>query len=124
MQIEVFADNSLKTSEGFNQKIREVVESYFSGYESQVSRFIVHLHDENGPKVGIDDKRCLIEARVDNMPDVIATNYASDVMGAVEGACDKLSRGLESAIGKRRVRASHVEFNAEVEADYSPELNG
>jgi hypothetical protein len=42
----------------------------------KVTRLEVHLADENSDKFGINDKRCLIEARPVNMQPVAVTNHA------------------------------------------------
>jgi hypothetical protein len=64
----------------------------------------VHLSDINSHKFGINDKRCLIEARPARHRPLTATNRAQTVRQAVGGALTKLRSGLETFYGRLEKR--------------------
>jgi hypothetical protein len=59
----------------------------------------VQLTDENHAKGG-NDTRCMLEARLPGRAPVAVSNIAENQDLAMRGACDKLSRALEHALGK------------------------
>ena len=62
----------------------------------------VHLSDENGDKQGLNDKRCVIEARLSGMKPIAVTNHANTHEQAVGGAVDKLKTSLDAILGRLR----------------------
>ncbi len=62
----------------------------------------VHLSDENGPKEGKNDKRCMIEARLEGLKPIAVTNNANTHEQAVEGAIEKLKTSLDKILGRLR----------------------
>jgi hypothetical protein len=64
----------------------------------------VHLSDVNSRKFGINDKRCLVEARPAQHRPLTATNRAQTVRLAVGGALTKLKSGLETFYGRLEAR--------------------
>jgi hypothetical protein len=62
----------------------------------------VHLKDENGNKVGQNDIRCLLEARMEGKQPIVVTNSANTRQNAVEGAIGKLKTSLDTIIGRER----------------------
>jgi len=69
-------------------------------FEDKITRLEVHLSDENGIKEGMNDKRCLLEAHIRDMPPTVVKNYANSYEQAVEGAGDKLKASLNSILGR------------------------
>jgi hypothetical protein len=64
----------------------------------------VHLSDVNSRKFGINDKRCVIEARPARHRPVNASDRAQTVRQAVGGALTKLRSGLETFYGRLESR--------------------
>ena len=64
----------------------------------------VRLSDVNSRKFGINDKRCLIEARPARYRPLTATNRAQTVRRAVGGALTKVRTGLETFYGRLEKR--------------------
>ncbi len=62
----------------------------------------MHLNDENSHKKGQNDKRCMLEARMEGRQPVAVTNNADTNEQAVKGALDKLTASLETIIGRAR----------------------
>ena len=71
-------------------------------FYQQVTRVEVHLSDENGHKSGADDKRCLMEARLEGRPPTAVSHRAPTMQLAIDGAAAKLARAIESTLGRLR----------------------
>lgn len=80
--------------------VKGVVESTLSRFREQITRVEVHLSDENGHKSGQDDKRCVMEARIEGRQPTAVTHQAANLDQAVNGAADKLQRSTESTLGR------------------------
>jgi ribosomal subunit interface protein len=104
MQIQIHTDKNIENREGLATHIKTVVEATVDRFSDRITRIEVHLSDENGDKSGQDDKRCMIEARVEGRQPTAVTHHAASVHQAIDGAADKLERMLESALGKIRDR--------------------
>ncbi len=102
MQIQVNTDNNIAGREDVVRYVESVVQSKLGAISSEITRIEVHLKDENGPKHGPDDKRCMVEARLQGRQPVSATDTADNLQSAVTGAVDKLRNVLDRAIGKAR----------------------
>ncbi|TVS05940.1 MAG: HPF/RaiA family ribosome-associated protein [Rhodobacteraceae bacterium] len=104
MQIQVNTDNNIAGREDVVRYVESVVQSKLGAISSEITRIEVHLKDENGPKHGPDEKRCMVEARLQGRQPVSATDAADNLQSAVTGAVDKLRNVLDRAIGKARER--------------------
>jgi ribosome-associated translation inhibitor RaiA len=102
MQIQVNADHTVRGSERLTAHVGAVVEGALSHFSAQITRVEVHLSDENGPKSGQDDKRCMMEARIEGRHPIAVTHHAASLDQAIEGAADKLARSIEHTIGRLR----------------------
>jgi hypothetical protein len=60
----------------------------------------VHLSDEDGNKNGLNDKRCIMEARLSGMKPMAVTHHATTHEQAISGAIDKLKASLEKITGR------------------------
>ena len=102
MHIELSTDSNVQGSEDLATHVKGVVENALSHYGAQITRVEVHLSDANADKGGQDDKRCMIEARVENLQPTAVTYAAATLEQAVKGAAEKLKRSLESTLGRLR----------------------
>jgi len=57
----------------------------------------VHISDENSGK---DDKRCLIEARLEGQQPIAVTYHTESLDAAIHGAAEKLKHRIESILGR------------------------
>ncbi len=104
MIIDISSDSSMDTSSDLHEYIKSTVEKEYSRFVDDITRVEVHLSDENGPK-GSDsfgDKRCMIEVRLRGMQPLAVTNHAENIHKAIIGACEKSTRAIDSALGKKR----------------------
>ena len=83
----------VETSEAIDQRIRDEVEKALRHFAEQVTRVEVHLHDENGPKAGLD-KRCKLEVRLAGHDPMMVEHDARDLYEAIHQAADKLERAV------------------------------
>ena len=68
MQVQINTGHNIDGHETLLARFRHVVESALIRFSDRVTRVEVHLSDENGQKSGPDDKRCMIEARLEGSP--------------------------------------------------------
>lgn len=104
MIIQVNTDNHIHGTEGLAAEVEATVESSLDHLHDRVTRVEVHLSDENGPKGGDRDIRCVMEARLKGQQPTAVSHAAGLVSEAVDGAAEKLRRALESIVGRQSDR--------------------
>ncbi len=104
MTIQVNTDKHIEGSERLKNFISEELESSLERFSDKLTRIEVHLSDENGGKGGDNDKRCLLEARVEGMQPIAVSNFDSSIDQAISGAIDKLKSALDTVFGKMQNR--------------------
>jgi hypothetical protein len=102
MLVQINTDSSIKGDEASAEGYRQVVESALDRFSDRITRVEVHLSDQNGPKGGEDDKRCVMEARLEGQQPTAVTCQAASLEEAVAGAADKLARVIDSTLGRLR----------------------
>jgi ribosome-associated translation inhibitor RaiA len=107
MQIQINTDHNIAGHEALAAQVRGVVENALSRFSDHITRVQVHLSDENGDKSGQNDKRCMMEARLEGHKPIAVTHEAATVNQAVDGAADKLARLIESTLGRLRDQKNH-----------------
>ena len=102
MIIQLNGDKNLNIHEAFGDTLKERLTAGLSHFSSHITRLEVHLSDENGGKQGPDDKRCVLEARLEGKQPIAVTAHADNHEQAVKAATDKLKASLETVIGRQR----------------------
>jgi ribosomal subunit interface protein len=100
MTIQINSDNNLTVHEKFRTQLQSQITEELSRFRDHITRLEVHLSDENGHKDAVNDKRCMVEARLQGMKPIAVTNIANNHEQAVDGAIDKLKTSLDSKIGR------------------------
>lgn len=100
MTIQINSDNNLTVHKEFRAQLQSQISEDLSRFSEHITRLEVHLSDENGHKDALNDKRCLIEARIEGMKPIAVTNIANNHEQAVEGAVDKLKTTLDTKFGR------------------------
>ncbi|MEZ4364738.1 MAG: HPF/RaiA family ribosome-associated protein [Kofleriaceae bacterium] len=108
MEIIVHTDHNIEGGARLSEYVTHRVEQVLGHLRTHLTRVVVHVSDENGPKHGVQDVRCVIEGRLEHEQPTAVHCNAADLHGALAGALDKLKRSLESTIAKRRVRGPGV----------------
>lgn len=100
MQVQVNTDDHIPGREDMEREIAQILETELDRYADHITRVEVHLSDSNAAKLGDDDKRCLLEARVAGREPLTASHQTGDMRTAIDGAVEKLLRVLDSSLGK------------------------
>ena len=103
MQIQINTDRNIEGREALAAQVSGVVENALSRISDRITRVEVHLSDENSDKKGGNDNmRCVMEARLEGRQPVAVTHQAATLDQAIDGAADKLTRLIESTLGRLR----------------------
>jgi ribosome-associated translation inhibitor RaiA len=102
MQIQVHSDNNIAGSVRLVDWVSASVASRLERFDEELTRIVVHLHDDNGSKAGAQDKRCQIEARPKGLQPVSVTHKAESLEHAIDGSIEKLHSALDHQFGKMR----------------------
>ena len=102
MTIQFNTANNVIGTETLNARLSAVIAEKLNRFSDQITRVEAHLSDNNGQKEGLNDKQCVLEARLEGLQPIAVTNVANNYDDAVTGATTKLKSALDSAIGKLR----------------------
>lgn len=97
MQIQI---NTVTRDEGLIASTTSIIAEELRRFSRQITRVEVHFTDEDGKKDGINDKRCMLEARLAGMKPIAVSNHANTHSQAIIGAIDKLKASLEKITGR------------------------
>lgn len=100
MTIQLNSDNNLTLHDTFRSQLNTLLSEELSRFSEHITRLEVHLSDENSHKEGLNDKKCILEARLEGMKPIAVTNIANNHEQAVEGAIDKLKTSLTTIFGR------------------------
>ncbi len=101
MKIQLNTDHNIQGDESLVRHAEQAVHDALGRFGDRITRVEVHVRDNNAGKAGGSDKHCLMEARLENMQPVSASDEADLVAAAVTGAASKLQRVLETTLGKK-----------------------
>ena len=102
MTIQLNTDKNLSVHEAFEAKLDSLLSEELSRFSEHITRLEVHLSDENGSKEGFNDKRCMIEARLEGRQPIAVTADADTHEQSVAAAIDKLKNSLNTILGRLR----------------------
>jgi Flp pilus assembly protein CpaB len=100
IQVQVNSDNNITGSEELSKFVREEIARTLTRFESQLTRVEVHLTDSNSHKPGLQDKRCVLEARPAGRQPLTTSSEAGTVEQAVRSAAEKMRNSLETLFGR------------------------
>lgn len=100
MKIQFNTDKNISGDEKQEHYFSSLIADELDKFQSHITRIEVYLTDENGKKEGLNDKKCLLEARIEGKQPVAVSFHANSVEQAISGAIDKLKASLESIIGR------------------------
>ena len=99
MIIQFNSDTNITGRAKFSAPIIALISKKLSTFNDKISRLEVHLSDEVSDEDGLNDKRCMLEARFAGMQPVAVTNRADSHEKAVGGAIEMLSASLNNMLG-------------------------
>jgi ribosome-associated translation inhibitor RaiA len=100
MQVQINTDHHVEGHEALAAWATSEVKAALKHHSAHIMRLEAHLGDENGQKSGLNDKRCVLEARLVGRPSLAVTEHAATLYQAVTGAADKLNRLIDSTLGR------------------------
>jgi ribosome-associated translation inhibitor RaiA len=98
MKIQVNTDTHIDGHEALAEDVRATVTSTLNHYAQMVTRVEVHLSDQNGRKTGSNDKRCIMEARLEGHEPIAVTDDSDSLAQAITGAAGKLKRAIDHTL--------------------------
>ena len=124
MQVQVETDNHVEGREKLIEHVEGVIRDAVDRYEDRVTHVEAHLGDVNsGDKSGAADMRCMFEARLAGLKNIAVKHQAESLHLAIEGAADKLTKALESALGKQQDRQRRHRGTGELSADVTRDFD-
>ena len=100
MQIQFNTDKTINGDERHQDYFTSQISEELKNYQSKIKRIEVHISDENGKKEGINDIRCLLEAKLEGRQPIAVSNQANTIEQSVSGAIDKLKASLKTILGR------------------------
>lgn len=104
MQVQVHTDDHIQGGESLAQWIQDETKTRLTRFAETVTRVEAFLTDVDAGKSGTKDKRCRLEARVAGRPAVTVTADADKMAAAFTDAVDKLTRALDTEMGRAKDR--------------------
>jgi len=104
MTIQFNTDKTIAGSEELTTPYIAKMEQQLDRFSEYITRIEVHLSDKNGKKGGLDDIRCMIEARLEGRQPIAVTADADSKDQAISAAIDKLKNSLDTILGKLKNR--------------------
>lgn len=104
MQVQVHTDDHIQGGESLAQWIQDEAKTRLARFAENVTRVEAFLTDVDAGKSGTNDKRCRLEARVAGRPPVSVTADADKMAAAFTDAVDKLTRVLDTELGRAKDR--------------------
>jgi hypothetical protein len=104
MEIHIHTDHNIEGRENLAAHVTGVVQSALNRFGPRITRVEVHLSDQNGDKKGQNDKRCLLEARLEGRKAAVVTHEAPTLDLAISGAAARMKSAIEHTLGRLRDR--------------------
>lgn len=102
MNIQVNTDRHVEGHQRLENYVNETLRKSLDRFGERITRIEAHISDQNGPRGGVDDMQCRLEARLQGMQPITVTNRDANIEQSLAGAIDKLRSALDSALGKLR----------------------
>lgn len=102
MQVQLNTDANVQGRDSLAAWAERELNDKLARFRDRITRIEVHLSDASAPRIGAQDKRCVIEARLARRRPIAVSHDAGKVADAFHGAADKLVRALDTALGRAR----------------------
>jgi ribosome-associated translation inhibitor RaiA len=100
MKIQINTDDNIAGREELAEQAKATAQSTLGHLAEHITRFEVHLSDENSDKGGIHDKRCMMEARLEGHQPIAVSDKAESIDRAIDRAAEKLKKSLDRTLGR------------------------
>lgn len=102
MTVQINTDKNIEGYSRMNEYYSGEIKNELARFDNKVTRVEVHLGDENSAKFGKNDKRCVIEVRVEGKNPIAVTTNADTVEKAFNEGVVKIKRSLDNTLEKMR----------------------
>ena len=102
MIIQINTDHNISQNERMIAYFKTVIVDILKIYSEHITRIEVHFSDENGNKKGINDKKCLLEARLEGKQPMAVTSKANTIEEALNNALEKIEALLKTEMGQMK----------------------
>jgi ribosome-associated translation inhibitor RaiA len=103
MKIQFNTDKNIEGHDRLETYFTTEIEKELARFDEKVTRIEVHLGDENSTKGGVNDKRCMIEARPAKLQPIAVTAHADTIEKAFFQAVEKIKKSLTTTFEKQQV---------------------
>ncbi|HYF41309.1 MAG TPA: HPF/RaiA family ribosome-associated protein [Ramlibacter sp.] len=100
MQVQVNTSNGIENKETLERWASDYLNEALARFHQDITRVEVQLRDTNSGKKGAEDKRCMLEARINGREPVAVTHHAATQDDAFRGATQRLIHLLDHTLGK------------------------
>lgn len=100
MLVQIHTDKNIEGGSRFLEFFSNEIKNELARFDEIVTRIEVHISDENGNKSSSNDKKCVIEARVEKKQPVAVTANSDSTEKAFFEALDKIQRVLDTTLDK------------------------
>ena len=100
MTIQINTDKNLNVHEAFEAKLDGLLTEELSRFSEHITRLEVHLSDEDGGKKELNDKRCMIEARLEGRQPIAVIAHGDTYELSVAAAINKLKHSLGTILSR------------------------
>ncbi len=98
MMIQINTDRTIEWHQRHNEHFKTLVSEELDRYGDHITRVEIHLSDENGPKEGINNIRCLMEVRLEGRQPIATSDQADNIELSVAGAIVKMQASLKTIL--------------------------
>lgn len=98
MIIQFNTDKTIEWDEKHDDHYTELIKEELDRFSDQISRVEVHISDENGPKEGLNNIRCLLEVRIEGRQPIATSDQADNIELSVSGAIEKMQASLKTLL--------------------------
>jgi len=102
MIIVLNSDKNIETNTKQTEYYQSYIEDHLDRFSDHITRIEVHFSDENAGKTGPDDKRCVLEARLEKRQPMAVKANQNTVEQALFDAVDKIKASLSTYYGRLR----------------------
>jgi len=100
MLVQIHTDKNIEGGSRFAEFFSNEIKNELARFDEIVTRIEVHVSDENGNKSTPNDKKCVIEARVEKKQPIAVTATADSAEKAFFEALEKIQRVLDTTLDK------------------------
>jgi ribosomal subunit interface protein len=102
MIVQFNTDKNIEGTDAFRNYVAQSVMEELHRFSDHISRVDVHLSDENGHKEGKNDKKCVIEARIEGRQPIAVTHHADNNELAISGAIGRMKHALDTVFDRMK----------------------